>query len=167
MDIYIAGPDVFLPNAIERGQQYVQLCQQYGYNGLFPLDNLIDTAHPAADRHIFDANRAMIQRADVVIANLNHFRGPEPDSGTVWEIAYAHGLGKRTIGYVHHTYTTVEKVHHYYPIHRRHGHWWCPQGMVIENFNNPLNLMVQYGLDHLVIGGFEDALQHLQETLTT
>ena len=32
---------------------------------------------------IFQANQAMIESCDIIIANLNPFRGPELDSGTV------------------------------------------------------------------------------------
>jgi nucleoside 2-deoxyribosyltransferase len=34
-----------------------------------------------------------------VLANLNPFRGAEPDSGTCVEIGYALALGKRVVGY--------------------------------------------------------------------
>ena len=37
--IYLAGPDVFLANAIEEGERLKALCQDYGYEGLlsFPI----------------------------------------------------------------------------------------------------------------------------------
>ena len=37
--IYLAGPDVFLSNAIEVGNRKKKLCSQAGFTGLFPLDN--------------------------------------------------------------------------------------------------------------------------------
>ena len=40
--IYIAGTDVFEQNSIEIGERYVKLCQKYGFQGLYPLDNKID-----------------------------------------------------------------------------------------------------------------------------
>jgi nucleoside 2-deoxyribosyltransferase len=40
--IYLAGPDVFLSNAIEIGQKKKDLCKKYGFEGHFPLDNKID-----------------------------------------------------------------------------------------------------------------------------
>ena len=48
---------------------------------------------------IFTSNVAMIRAADAVLANLTPFRGPSADAGTVWEVGYAAGLGKKVIGY--------------------------------------------------------------------
>ena len=42
MKIYLAGPDVFLPDAIEVGRRKQVLCERYGAIGLFPLDNAVD-----------------------------------------------------------------------------------------------------------------------------
>jgi nucleoside 2-deoxyribosyltransferase len=35
--IYLAGPDVFLPDAIEAGKRKKVLCQKYGFEGVYPL----------------------------------------------------------------------------------------------------------------------------------
>jgi nucleoside 2-deoxyribosyltransferase len=40
--IYLAGPDVFEKNSIELGKHYVKLCEKYGYEGLYPLDNVVN-----------------------------------------------------------------------------------------------------------------------------
>ncbi len=42
--IYLAGPDVFLPDAVDIGRRKVQLCARHGLAGLYPLDNAIDIA---------------------------------------------------------------------------------------------------------------------------
>ena len=39
MRIYLAGPDVFLPNAKEIGGIKKEMCREFGFEGLFPLDN--------------------------------------------------------------------------------------------------------------------------------
>ena len=49
MKIYLAGPDVFLPDAVEIGRRKVELCTRHGLTGLYPLDNAID---PAAKRRL-------------------------------------------------------------------------------------------------------------------
>ena len=94
--IYIAGPDVFEPNSIEIGKEYSQLCKEYGFEGLYPLDNFVDFEQDKQKiaQDIFVANVKLIQEADIVIANLNTFRGKEEDSGTIWECGYATALGK-------------------------------------------------------------------------
>jgi nucleoside 2-deoxyribosyltransferase len=47
MQVYLAGPDVFLPDAIEIGRRKVELCARHGLTGLYPLDNAVDLS--AAD----------------------------------------------------------------------------------------------------------------------
>jgi nucleoside 2-deoxyribosyltransferase len=53
MKIYLAGPDVFLPDAVEIGRRKVDICAAHGLTGLYPLDNAIDLAAPDASRQIF------------------------------------------------------------------------------------------------------------------
>ncbi len=98
--IYLAGPEVFLVDAQAVGERMKALCESFGYEGWFPLDNEIEAGEPLVmARQIQEANVAMIRRCDAVIANLSPFRGPEPDSGTVWEVGFAQGLGKRVLAY--------------------------------------------------------------------
>ena len=61
---YLAGPEVFLPNAIEIGLRKKQLCADFGFEGLFPFDNEISlTDHKTRiDRLIYRANVAMMPR---------------------------------------------------------------------------------------------------------
>ena len=42
--VYLAGPDVFLPDAFEIGRRKIELCTRHGLTGLYPLDNAIDAA---------------------------------------------------------------------------------------------------------------------------
>lgn len=83
--IYIAGPDVFELDSIEIGKRYKRLCTEYGFKGLYPLDNEADFSQKPNDiaKEIFKANKQMIKECDIVVANLNPFRGTESDSGTV------------------------------------------------------------------------------------
>lgn len=98
--IYIAGPEVFLVNAKEYGETLKQKCRSAGFEGLFPLDNEVQgKSREELARNIKAGNIELIKSCDIVIANLAPFRGPEPDSGTVWEVGFAQGLGKVVIGY--------------------------------------------------------------------
>src|SRR5215510_6578217 len=99
MKIYLAGPDVFLPDAIAIGQRKREICQRHGVIGLFPLDNAVDLAAPDASLQIFRANEAMMDKAHAIIANLTPFRGPGADPGTVYELGYMAGRGKFCLPY--------------------------------------------------------------------
>jgi len=99
--IYLAGPDVFLPNAIEIGVKKKALCREFGFEGLFPFDNeqqrLLSVRETA--RGIYQGNLRMMQEADFIIAHLTPFRGCSADVGTAFEMGVVAGMGKLTIGY--------------------------------------------------------------------
>src|SRR4051812_9394558 len=101
LKVYLAGPEVFLPDAIELGARKKRLCSSYGFEGLFPLDNEIAQEFSAEriDRLIYRANERMIRHADFGICNLTPFRGVSADPGTVFEVGMLAGLGKRIFAY--------------------------------------------------------------------
>ena len=82
MKVYLAGPDVFLPDAIEIGRRKQAICARFGLTGLYPLDNVVALDSSDASLQIFRANQAMMLEADAIIANLTPFRGPSADAGS-------------------------------------------------------------------------------------
>ena len=104
MKIHLAGPDVFLHDAVDIGQRKMDLRARHGLTGLYPLDNAVDlTAQDLttqdASLRIFRGNETMMIAADAIIANLTPFRGPGADAGTVYELGYMAGRGKLCLGY--------------------------------------------------------------------
>lgn len=100
MKIYLAGPDVFYPDAIALGRAKKEICARYGFEGHYPFDNEVELAPtPACGFEISRLNEDLIERCDTVIANLSPFRGPSADPGTVFEIGFAAALGKKVHGY--------------------------------------------------------------------
>ncbi len=156
--IYLAGPDVFLPNAIEEGERLKALCKEYGYEGFFPMDNIISGETPKEiAQKIQEANKQMIHSCDMVIANLSPFRGPEPDSGTVWEVGYAQAFGKKVFGYSRDLRTLKEKTQAILDLGESDVD---KAGMVIEDFGMSHNLMFA---QCVVADSFEGCLQYLFE----
>lgn len=99
---YLAGPDVFLPNAAELARCKRRLCAERGMIGVSPVDSdkVGGKRAPAtAARTIGAANEALIRDCDLVIANCSPFRGVSMDAGTAFEIGYARALGKPVFGY--------------------------------------------------------------------
>lgn len=135
--VYLAGFDVFEPNAVERGNRLKALCAQAGLEGLYPLDNQLPPglAGPAAALWIYEQNVALIYRSDAVLANLNPFRGQEPDSGTVFEVGMATALGKPVWAWFRAQGSLREQIP-------------CDalgrdaQGFTVEDFGLPRNLML-------------------------
>jgi len=154
MKLYLAGPDVFRPDALAWAEESRILCAAHGHVALIPLDGVETTAIG-----IYQANIELIRTADAVIANLEPFRGCEPDSGTCVEVGFALALGKPVIGYLQTTETVVERVARIEgearenrakkPVDRNGQH--------VEDFGLPLNLMLAVPV-RIVFGGLPEAL---------
>jgi len=160
--IYIAGPDVFERDSIEIGQRYVELCKNYGFEGLYPLDNVIDFNQPKQKiaKDIFEANKNLIDECDIVIANLNSFRGKESDSGTIWECGYAFALRKKVYGYVYRNTTYLEQFKEDEKL--AHGDTFCDlNGKMIEDFDHSVNLMIACSVEKIIVGDFEKVLKNI------
>ena len=156
--IYLAGPDVFEPNAIEVGQKLKQLAHQHGFIGLFPLDNIISsqgTPHEVA-RAIRDANIKLIKSADIIMANLNPFRGLEPDSGTIFEVGFATALKKEVYCYATDCREMIKRIRDKQQLSAEAT--ICQDGKIIENFKLSHNLML---IDLLVATDAQSCLAYI------
>ena len=142
--IYLAGPDVFLPDAIEIGRRKVELCRRHGLTGLYPLDNQIDRAASDVSLQIFPVNQVMMDSADAIVANLTPFRGPGADPGTVCELGYMAGRGKPCFGYTNDASPYVDRVTAFIDVRKQGGDG---DGLIVENFNLADNLMMIHALD--------------------
>src|SRR5579872_4183688 len=147
MKIYLAGPDVFLPDALEIGRQKVDICRRHGLIGLYPLDNVIDRAAIDASLRIFKANEAMMDQADAIIANLTPFRGPGADAGTVYELGYMAARGKLCLGYSNDPATYAERVRRSTTVISRDDRLVDADGLAVEDFGMNDNLMMMHALD--------------------
>lgn len=100
--IYLAGPEVFLKNAKEIGEKKKALCRKYGFEGVFPIDVEVKPDGKSPREFglcISDVNESLIKSCQVTIANITPFRGPSADVGTVYELGFAHALGKLVLAY--------------------------------------------------------------------
>jgi nucleoside 2-deoxyribosyltransferase len=147
MKIYLAGPDVFLPDAVDIGRRKVELCRRHGLTGLYPLDNAIDPAAEDVSLRIFRGNETMMMEADTIIANLTPFRGPGADPGTVYELGYMAGRGKLCLGYSNHPSSYAERVREFTGVSSRDGRLVDAQGLTVEDFGLSDNLMMIHALE--------------------
>ncbi len=141
MKVYIAGPDVFEPNAAEIGKRYKAICAKHGHKGFYPLDNECNSS-----AQIYKGNINLIEQADAVIANGNNFRG-EMDIGTAFEVGYAAAKGKKIFIYMQDTRPLIEK----------YGEK-DEKGRLTEDFGYPLNLMLAESAQ-IINGTFEDCVK--------
>ena len=167
MKIYIAGPDVFEKDSIEIGKRYVELCEECGFEGLYPLDNVIDFNQPKQKiaQDIYKANKNLIDECDIVLANINSFRGKESDSGTIWECGYATALGKKVYAYINRDTTYLQQFKENEILASENG-FTDIEGKFIEDFDYAVNLMIACSVEKIIIGDFEEALQNISSLLT-
>ncbi|MEA2794733.1 MAG: hypothetical protein QOI87_2113 [Bradyrhizobium sp.] len=145
--VYLAGPEVFLPDAVDIGRRKVELCTRHGLIGLYPLDNAIDPTANDASLLIFRGNEAMMIEADAMIANLTPFRGPSADAGTVYELGYMTGRGKLCLGYSNDPRSYADRVAEFTGASSRDGRLIDAQGLTVEDFGLTDNLMIVHALN--------------------
>jgi nucleoside 2-deoxyribosyltransferase len=156
MKVYIAGPDVFRPDALRWAETVRAQCLALGLEALIPLDG--DACTPAG---IYANNIDMIRAADAVVANLNPFRGAEPDSGTCFEVGFALALEKQVVGYLHSPELLCARVERLQgkPLEAGDDCMLDVTGLRVENFGLPLNLML--AVPTRLVANLEQALQAL------
>jgi nucleoside 2-deoxyribosyltransferase len=149
MKVYLAGPDVFLPDAIAIGRRKQEICARFGLTGLFPLDDGISEDAGATgvppSMQIFRGCVAMMERADAVIAHLTPFRGASADAGTVLELGYMAARGKVCVGYTNRCDAYAGRIEGA-PGGGGLANLDC-EGHVIESFGLADNLMIVHALD--------------------
>jgi len=147
--IYLAGPDVFLPDPMAMAEAKKRICAAHGLAGVFPLDKELDLSglEPLqAGQRIYRANEELMRGCDLIIANMTPFRGPGMDAGTAFEMGFMRALGKPVLGYTNDGRLFAERTRAFLGIARGaggHPHGDAdPDGMLIEDFAMVDNLMM-------------------------
>lgn len=151
MKVYLAGPDVFLPNAEAIAAAKKRICAAYGLTGVFPTDPPAGPVAGTAERWyaIYLQNEAHIRGCDALIANLTPFRGPSADAGTVYELGFMRALGRPVMGYTNATQDFAQRTLAFLGQHARRdagGRWVDAEGLSLEEFGLADNLMVDGGI---------------------
>ena len=141
LQAYLAGPEVFLPQAREHALRKIEICARHGIVGRTPLNEDIERSAKMSDPDhafaIFRKDIAMMEACEIIIVNLTPFRGASADSGTLVELGWFLGRGRPIFGYSnsatpfgHRSRTHVEALPD--TLH----------GIVVEDFGLPDNLMI-------------------------
>src|SRR5947209_5966398 len=145
--IYLAGPDVFLPDAIDIGRRKVEICARHGLIGLYPLDHEVDRSAGEVSLNIFKGCESMMDAADAIIANLTPFRGPGADPGTAYELGYVTARGKFCLGYSNDPQAYAERVRKLVAVSSQDRPLVDADGLTVEDFGLADNLMMVHALD--------------------
>jgi nucleoside 2-deoxyribosyltransferase len=157
--IYLAGPDVFLPEAAALFAAKRKLCEGYGFVGVAPTDNQTDLSmlskHDAAMRISAD-NEDMIRSCNLLIANLTPFRGPSADVGTAYEMGFARALGLPVFAYSNVAGSLLERTRRELGAQVRErpaGGFEDADHMLIEDFDCADNLMLVGAVEGIAFSG--------------
>lgn len=102
MRIYLAGPEVFLPEPAALGAAKKAICARHGLVGVFPIDDPTTAPSGPPDwRRIHAACEMHMRGCDALVANLTPFRGAGADAGTAYELGFMRALGRPVFGYTH------------------------------------------------------------------
>lgn len=140
---YLAGPDVFLPDARRALAIKADICRAAGLEPLSPVDGGEggDAADPATRAAaIARGNEALMDRADLTVADFTPFRGPGMDAGTAFEVGYMRAQGKPVFAYTNAPGDYRDRV-------RQAGTTPDPgthdgEGLLVEDFGLAENLML-------------------------
>jgi nucleoside 2-deoxyribosyltransferase len=112
--VYLAGPDVFYPNALDIAAEKKKILAAHGMAGRFPLDTELDPAAFTDEKDfalaIARGNELLMREADLILANIEPWRGPEADDGTAYEIGFMAALGKLIVLYTNDTRPFGERI---------------------------------------------------------
>lgn len=159
--VYLAGPEVFLPNARAILDLKIALTREAGLVPVSPGD----LEFPKTDSKwalglaISRIDEQLMNSADAIIANLTPFRGIAADTGTCFELGYMCAQGKPAFAY-----TNVKADHGERTRDHFGGEWYAdadglprgPDHILIEDLGFADNLMLHGGVvnrgGELVVG---------------
>jgi nucleoside 2-deoxyribosyltransferase len=166
--IYLAGPEVFLPNSVQLFRNLKKLCKDFGFEAFSAFDGEVtkEIGLKRAEK-IFLENCKLIDKVDLVIANCNRFRGAVLDDGTSFEIGYAFAKKKKIFGFINKIKTLPQIVEETVPtLKHSSGYRIDTHGFLLnEDFGNTINLMLEFSINSsggkLVEGDLETVLKLL------
>ncbi|GBF49375.1 nucleoside 2-deoxyribosyltransferase [Leptospira ryugenii] len=167
--VYLAGPQVFLPDAQAYFARAKQICKQYSLNAVCPFDgNPSEEIGLQKARWIFENNCRLIDASDLIIADLTQFRGALVDDGTSFEIGYAFHSGKTIYGFAKLLRPLLQMVPRKIATKPHASGYEIDQDgfLVNEDFGNSVNLMIEMAIygsgGKLVEGNLEILLDRIR-----
>jgi nucleoside 2-deoxyribosyltransferase len=158
--IYIAGPECFYVNGYDSLGAMRKESEYYGCKVTLPNDNPLNLDHEDlrknADEIFVNCANSMNQ-STAIIADLETFRGCEPDGGSIYEIGMAYARGIRCYGYTR----DLRNMVHKYPLAvLKDGVVYDHDGRELPYQNLPFSPCVM-GSCKVIEGNYSDCLQQM------
>ena len=156
--IYIAGPECFYINGNAQLLAMRRDVEAHGMSVTLPNDSKLNLEHEDlrlnADE-IFRNCAESMNRSTGIICDLEFYRGPEPDGGSVFEIGMAYARGIRCYGY---TRDKREIKWKYHGFKLENGIPYDKKGRRLPNYDLPFSPNV-IGSTKIIAGDFHDCLK--------
>lgn len=166
--VYLATFDRYDDGAEAVYQRIKEICKSYGFDAVSPLDWAegmveVKTHNPyIRAANLFENYQQHVRNCELVIADLNFFRGYEPSNDVSFECGMGFQLGKELYGYMDDTGPMINRIPHY----GAENEYRDQTGCNVENFNYPANLMFACCMN-IVEGGFEEAIKKAAEDFSS
>lgn len=164
--IYLADLVRYEKNSEELYQACKKLCASFGLEAISPFDGMFDflkteSGNPYSRAAALTENyRRLVASCDVVLADLNNYRGFECANDVGFECGMGFSMGKKLFGYMEDARPCIEKIPH----QGEEAGYRDITGSNVENFNYPINLMFGSSMK-IYQGTFKDAIWHVAEEL--
>lgn len=153
MKVYLAGPEVFLPNARAILDEKIAVTKEYGFVPVSPGDLEVPASIKGQEKGfaISKVNERLMLSADMIIANLTPYRGISADVGTVYELGFMCARGCPAFAFTNVARGYFDRVKGYYGDDIRldaQGRHRGPDGLLLEDYGLIDNLMLDGGIEN-------------------
>jgi nucleoside 2-deoxyribosyltransferase len=151
--VYLAGPEVFLPNAREALDIKIALTRAAGLVPVSPGDFVVapQPSKRQLGHAISEIDEKMMNEADAIIANLTPYHGVSADTGTCYELGYMCAQGKLAYAYTNVAAGMRERTIAHYDgdvVTDANGRLRSRRdGLAVEDMDMSDNLMMQGGIE--------------------
>lgn len=158
--VYLAGLERYDADAKEMYEIMKQICDRYGMDAYTPTDWADGVVEIKADHeltaaaNLLDNYQQHVRNCDLIVADLNDYKGYECSNDVGFECGMAFQLGKKLYGYMDDTRPMKDRVPH---LGEEQG-FRDMSGCNVENFDYPLNLMFGCSMK-LFQGKFEQVME--------
>jgi nucleoside 2-deoxyribosyltransferase len=148
--IYLAGPDIYHPQALDIMERKKNVCARYGLEGVVATDFLAGiqfSGVPAAAPRLYRERAKVIKECDGLIANMTPFRGTSIDPTTALEMGMMEGLGRPVVGYTLDPTNYADRIRRLHeeieePVVQAGARLVSPDGITIEDFGLADTVMI-------------------------
>jgi len=164
--VYLSGFERYDINGEDIYKKMKEICREYRLKAVSPLDDApgwgkIESDNPYIQAaNLFDNYQRHVRHCDIMIANLNDYRGYEICNDVGFECGMGFMLGKKLYGYMDNTDYLIHRVPHLGADKEFRDH----TGSNVENFNYPANLMFACSMK-IFEGKFEEIIAKVAKDL--